>query len=270
MFGNMSSTGFASYYLPGWVNILSHDGPFTMSVRLAAWDSVNNLTYESERLKPFSSDYFVHLSLNVPEVKVPIDPSFSGKEIGYAYTVNTMMTAGNYFRIEDGMCHPSVPVGTQYTFIITPSFYTTVPIEIRDADGNVLWVASNSEAKHHPYVILGQIFYTEIADVSIDISPANINFGPVLFEEIKTVPITIKIQSNAVNTKINLEYEFIDDTGVANLKVDAAGIDGLSDTVTSSAAKNSPVSLTRNVSITNKNTTAGLYNGFLRITAIIP
>ncbi|POT75926.1 hypothetical protein C3424_07375 [Citrobacter amalonaticus] len=180
------------------------------------------------------------------------------------------MTAGNYFSIEDGMCHPSVPVGTQYTFIINLIKDSVAPVEIRDADDNVLWIAPNSEATYYPNVRLGQIFYTEIADVSVDISPANINFGPVLFEEIKSIPVAIKIQSNAVNTKINLEYEFIDDTGAANLKIDAAGIDGLSDTITSSAAKNSPVTLTRNISITNKNTTAGLYNGFLRVTAIIP
>ncbi|MBP8541713.1 MULTISPECIES: hypothetical protein [unclassified Citrobacter] len=264
------------YYLTGWKNILSHDGPFTMSVKQTAWDEINNYSHESARLEPIvkMTEYgyeSVGLGNNVPEIKVPIDSRFSGKKIGYGYIVDTTMTAGRYFGIEDGMCHPSVPVGTSYTFQVYLSDRNQgghPPPQIRDADGNILWTAP--WGTYSAGIAVGTVNYTEIADVSVEISPASLAFGQVLFDEVKSLPVTITTKSNVLNTKINLEYEFTDDVGEANLKINATGIDGLSDTITSPGVKNSPVTLMRNISITNKNTTAGPYSGYLRVTSMIP
>ncbi|MBC3378673.1 hypothetical protein H8I69_06015 [Serratia fonticola] len=267
---SISSTGYASYYHPGWLRVFTNDGPFTIAVKQASWDSVNGFGNESERLKPvIKSPPWIALGENSPEIRVPMDQSFSGKEIAHGLIVNTTMTAGSYLKIDDGMCHPSVPVGTVYTFIVE-FLAGPLNIEIRDAGDNILWrPSSGSEGEYRP-LLLGQIYYTEVADVTVDISPASLDFGRVLFDEIKSLPVSITTQSNAVNTKINLTYEFIDDAGEAVHNIDALGSDGLSDVITSSAIKNSPVVITRNVSVRNKSNVAGVWNGFLKVTATIP
>lgn len=270
LISSMHSVSYNAYYLPGWVRILSNSGPFSMTIKQAAWDSVNGISHETARLNAAVSAPWIVLGTNLQEIKVPIDERFAGKEIGYGLVVNASMTTGMYLKIDDGMCHPSVPVGTQYTFVVNPLVSTGKPPEIRDADGNVLWRASVANANIPFYDSIGQLYYNEVADVRVDISPTSLDFGNVLFDEAKSLPLNIITTSNAVNTKIDLKYEFIDDLGEAVLKVNASGTDGLSDTITSSAVKNGSVTLTRNISITNKNHTAGLYKGYLRVTASIP
>ncbi|MBC6504716.1 hypothetical protein GW742_25295 [Citrobacter freundii] len=267
---SISSTNYLAYYLPGWVRVLSNDGPFSIALKLAAWDSVNGISHEVRMLPEIASPWII-LGKNMGEIKIPIDERFSGKEIGYGIVINANMTTGMYLKVEDGMCHPSVSVGGQYTFTFSPVVRIPAPPEIRDANGNLLWKGSWADIASSPYYPpIGQLYYNEIADVRVDVSPASLDFGNILFDEMKSLPVTITTISNAKNTKIELKYEFIDEEGEATHKIDATGIDGLSDVITSSPTKNGSVVTTRNVSVTNKNYTAGLYKGHLRITASIP
>lgn len=265
---SISPSNYLAYYLPGWLQVLSKDGPFSIAVKQTAWDSVNGVSHEV-RLLPVIESPWIVLGKNLEEIKVPIDERFSGKEIGYGTVINANMTTGVYLKIEDGMCHPSVPVGTQYTFVFYPIMNGGTPPEIRDANGNILWQGSNSATLPF-YPQVGQLYYTEVADIRVNVSPSSLDFGNVLFDEIKSLPITITTVTNAINTKIELKYEFIDEEGEAIHKIDATGTDGLSDVITSSPTKNGSVVTTRNVSVTNKNDTAGLYKGYLRVTASIP
>lgn len=112
----------------------------------------------------------------------------------------------------------------------------------------------------------GVIEWSIVPYIKITTDTTQLSFGNIFPNTEKTLPVKIIIDTNILNTPVNLSYDIPDQFGRSRISI-AEG--ETNDIVTSSPINGSPTEITRHIVVSNDGAATGDFNWVMNITATI-